>query len=340
MSSFLEVKNLSVAFPTEDGIVQATNEVTFSVDLGQTLAIVGESGSGKSVSNLAIMGLHNPKSTRISGQAIFNLESGPIDVLTAPTETVRKMRGSTMSMIFQDPMSSLHPFFTIGNQIAESWLLHNEGGKKEARARVIEMLDLVGIPSADRRVDDYPHQFSGGMRQRAMIAMALVNNPKLLIADEPTTALDVTIQAQIIELIKQVQKEFNMAVILITHDLGVVAEVADHINVMYAGRLVETGPVDDVFYNSDHPYTRGLLNSIPRVDSFHGGRLSTIPGQPPSLIHLPNGCSFQPRCSYAKHVFGNKCEISMPELSQKAANHLARCHLSEAEIISATKAGA
>ena len=257
MSSFLEVKNLSVAFPTEDGIVQATNEVTFSVDLGQTLAIVGESGSGKSVSNLAIMGLHNPKSTRISGQAIFNLESGPIDVLTAPTETVRKMRGSTMSMIFQDPMSSLHPFFTIGNQIAESWLLHNEGGKKEARARAIEMLDLVGIPSADRRVDDYPHQFSGGMRQRAMIAMALVNNPKLLIADEPTTALDVTIQAQIIELIKQVQKEFNMAVILITHDLGVVAEVADHINVMYAGRLVETGPVDDVFYNSDQPYTRG-----------------------------------------------------------------------------------
>ena len=339
MSAFLEVKNLSVSFPTEDGLVHATNDVSFAVELGQTLAIVGESGSGKSVSNLALMGLHNPKSTKISGQAIFNLDGGPIDVLAAPEETVRKMRGKTMSMIFQDPMSSLHPLYSIGNQISEAWLLHNEGGKKEAKARAIEMLDLVGIPSASKRVDDFPHQFSGGMRQRAMIAMALVNNPKLLIADEPTTALDVTVQAQIMELIKNMQKEFNMAVILITHDLGIVAEVADDINVMYAGRLVEAGQVYDVFYNSDHPYTRGLLASIPRVDSFHGGRLSTIPGQPPSLINLPSGCSFNPRCAFANQVAGNRCQTEMPELTAKAPKHLARCHLSAAEIASASKNG-
>jgi peptide/nickel transport system ATP-binding protein len=339
MSAFLEVRNLSVGFPTEDGFVQATNDVSFSVELGQTLAIVGESGSGKSVSNLAIMGLHNPKSTNISGQAIFNLETGPIDVLAAPEEIVRKMRGKTMSMIFQDPMSSLHPFYSIGNQISEAWLLHNDGGKKEAKARAVEMLDLVGIPGASRRVEDFPHQFSGGMRQRAMIAMALINNPKLLIADEPTTALDVTIQAQIMELIKNMQKEFNMAVILITHDLGIVAEVANDINVMYAGRLVETGEVDDVFYNSDHPYTRGLLASIPRVDGFHSGRLSTIPGQPPSLIHLPSGCSFSPRCAFANQVAGNKCLTEMPMLLSKAPNHFARCHLSETEISTAVKKG-
>lgn len=332
MKPFLEVNNLSVEFHTEDGVVRATEDVSFSVELGETLAIVGESGSGKSVSSMALMGLHNPKRTKISGEAIFHLNPTTIDVITASEATIRTMRGKTMSMIFQDPMSSLHPYFTVGNQIAEAWLLHNRGSKKEAHKRAIQMLDLVGISDAKNRVDDYPHQFSGGMRQRVMIAMALINNPQLLIADEPTTALDVTVQAQILTLLKDMQKEFNMAIILITHDLGVVAEIADRINVMYAGRLVEQASVDEIFYRCAHPYTRGLLASIPRVDELGGGQLKTIPGQPPSLISLPQGCAFEPRCEYAQYVPAGKCSKVNPETTEKALGHSTRCHLSAEQI--------
>jgi peptide/nickel transport system ATP-binding protein len=254
------------------------------------------------------------------------------DVVSASSETVRKLRGGTVSMIFQDPMSALHPYFTIGNQVSEAWLLHNDGTKEDARKKSIEMLDLVGISDAKNRFDSYPHQFSGGMRQRVMIAMALVNHPKILIADEPTTALDVTVQAQILKLLKDMQKEFNMAVILITHDMGVVAEVADRINVMYAGRLVEEGQVDEIYKNPVHPYTIGLLQSVPRVDQIRGTRLKAIPGQPPSLISLPGGCAFEPRCEFAKYVPDNRCKSTRPEVEIKLAGHQARCHLSAQEV--------
>jgi peptide/nickel transport system ATP-binding protein len=328
MSKFLEVENLNVSFPTEDGMVRASNGVTYSVGLGETLAIVGESGSGKSVSNLAVMGLHNPTRTEISGKAILNLQSGPVDVITAPTETVRKLRGKEMAMIFQDPMSALHPFFSIGDQIAEAWHLYNKGSKADGKKKALEMLELVGIPDAAKRINDFPHQFSGGMRQRAMIAMALVNNPSLLIADEPTTALDVTVQSQILSLLKELQIKFNMAIILITHDLGVVAEFADRICVMYGGRIVEDGTVEDIFYSPKHPYTLGLLNSVPRITSGTSHRLKAIPGQPPSLINLPKGCSFAPRCEYASKVPGGKCETEVPTLDVKNTGHLSRCFLS------------
>ena len=278
MSAFLEVKNLTVSFPTEDGLVQASNDISFSVDRGETLAVVGESGSGKSVTSLAIMGLHNRQTTNINGSAMLNLESGPIDVISAPEDQVRRLRGKAMSMIFQDPMSALHPYYSIGDQLSEAWRLYNKGDKKAGFKRATEMLELVGIPDASKRVKEFPHQFSGGMRQRVMIAMALINNPSLLIADEPTTALDVTVQSQILQLLKDMQKEFNMAVILITHDLGVVAEVADRVNVMYAGKIVEQGVADSIYYKPDHPYTIGLLNSIPRVDQLEGKRLIAIPG--------------------------------------------------------------
>lgn len=328
MSKFLEVRNLNVSFPTEDGMVRASNGVTYSVGLGETLAIVGESGSGKSVSNLAVMGLHNPTRTEISGEAILNLASGPIDVISAPSETVRKLRGKEMAMIFQDPMSALHPFFSIGDQIAEAWHLYNEGSKSDGKKKALEMLELVGIPDASKRINDFPHQFSGGMRQRAMIAMALVNNPSLLIADEPTTALDVTVQSQILSLLKELQVKFNMAIILITHDLGVVAEFADRICVMYGGRIVEDGTVEDIFYRPKHPYTLGLLNSVPRISSGTSHRLKAIPGQPPSLINLPQGCSFAPRCEYTSKVANGQCAIEVPSLDEKSAGHLSRCFLS------------
>ena len=332
MTKFLEVKNLSVSFPTPDGLVKASNNVSYSVDLGETLAIVGESGSGKSVSNLAVMRLHNPVSTQISGSAIVNLPTGPIDVISADPEVVRRLRGKVMSMIFQDPMSALHPYYSVGAQIAEAWALYNEGSKKDGLKRAQQMLDLVGIPAADKRVNEFPHQFSGGMRQRVMIAMALVNNPSLLIADEPTTALDVTVQAQILSLLKDLQKEFNMAIILITHDLGVVAQVADRVSVMYGGKVVESATADQTFYKSIHPYTLGLLGSIPRVDLKGSHRLLAIPGQPPSLINLPAGCSFEPRCSFARDVADNKCKVTEPELTEKSVGHQTRCHLSIEEL--------
>ena len=332
MSKFLEVENLNVSFPTEDGMVRASNGVTYSVGLGETLAIVGESGSGKSVSNLAVMGLHNPSRTQISGKAILNLASGPIDVIASPAETVRKLRGKEMAMIFQDPMSALHPFFSIGDQISEAWHLYNDGSKAEGKKKALEMLELVGIPDAAKRVNDFPHQFSGGMRQRAMIAMALVNNPSLLVADEPTTALDVTVQSQILSLLKELQMKFNMAIILITHDLGVVAEFADRICVMYGGRIVEDGTVEDIFYQPKHPYTLGLLNSVPRISAITSHRLKAIPGQPPSLINLPKGCSFAPRCEYTSKVASGKCATEVPSLDVKSAGHLSRCFLSTESI--------
>jgi peptide/nickel transport system ATP-binding protein len=332
MSQFLEVTDLNVTFPTEDGDVRASNEVSYSVGLGETLAIVGESGSGKSVSNLAVMGLHNPTRTNITGSAILNLPAGSIDVISAPTETVRRLRGKEMSMIFQDPMSALHPFFSIGDQIAEAWHLYNKGSKKDGIKKATEMLELVGIPDVGRRVHDYPHQFSGGMRQRAMIAMALVNNPSLLIADEPTTALDVTVQSQILTLLKSLQKELNMAIILITHDLGVVAEFADRICVMYGGRIVESGSVEDIFYRPSHPYTLGLLNSVPRITNGTSHRLKAIPGQPPSLIELPAGCAFEPRCEYSSRVTSGACLMQVPLLIEKAPSHSSRCHLSVDEL--------
>ena len=332
MKPFLEVKNLSVSFPTEDGLVRASNDISFTVARGETLAVVGESGSGKSVTSLAVMGLHSRRTTEISGQAILNLPTGPIDTVAAPPEEVRKLRGKSMAMIFQDPMSALHPYYSIGDQISEAWGLYNKGSKKDGIKRAIEMLDLVGIPSADKRVKEFPHQFSGGMRQRVMIAMALVNNPSLLIADEPTTALDVTVQSQILKLLSDMQKEFNMAVILITHDLGVVAEVADRVCVMYAGKIVEQSAINEIYYKPDHPYTIGLLNSIPRVDELEGRRLLAIPGQPPSLISLPSGCAFRSRCTFSELVPNHRCAKEVPDLDEKLVGHFSRCHLSEDQL--------
>lgn len=332
MKPFLEVKNLSVSFPTEDGLVRASDGISFSVARGETMAVVGESGSGKSVTSLAVMGLHNRKSTNISGEAILNLPTGPVDTISAPPEVVRKLRGKSMAMIFQDPMSALHPYYTIGNQITEAWGLYNEGSKADGIKRAVELLDLVGIPGAAKRVNEYPHQFSGGMRQRVMIAMALVNNPSLLIADEPTTALDVTIQSQILQLLRDMQKEFNMAVILITHDLGVVAEVADRVCVMYAGKIVEQSNIDEIYYRPDHPYSIGLLNSIPRVDRLGDQRLQAIPGQPPSLISLPPGCAFRPRCAHSTLVPNNRCMTDVPNLDEKMSGHFSRCHLTSLQL--------
>jgi peptide/nickel transport system ATP-binding protein len=324
--SFLEVRDLRVGFPTDDGLVQAVDGVGFSLERGRTLGIVGESGSGKSVSSLAIMGLLNRRRAKITGEVIVNGD----DLISASEEVVRKHRGNDMAMIFQDPMSSLHPFYTIGAQVAEAYLVHNKVPKEKAWDHAVQMLDRVGIPEPAKRAKDYPHQFSGGMRQRAMIAMALVNNPALLIADEPTTALDVTVQAQILALIADVQKEFNSAVIIITHDLGVVADVADDVMVMYAGRVVERGSVHDIFYRPEMPYTVGLLSSAPRMDVI-SERLIPIAGQPPSLLRLPAGCSFAPRCFAKDRVADGLCASSMPDLLVSEPGHDVRCHLTSAE---------
>jgi peptide/nickel transport system ATP-binding protein len=267
--TLLEVKNLSVGFPTPDGVVHAVNDISFSVNPGETLAIVGESGSGKTVTNLALMGLLNSNTAQISGSARFQSHSGEIDLLGIDRNDLQKYRGRDVSMIFQDPMSSLHPYFSIGDQIIEAHQVHNEVDLEVSRDRAIELLGLVGIPDPASRINSFPHQFSGGMRQRVMIAMALVNNPSLLVADEPTTALDVTVQAQILSLLKDLQSEFKMAIILITHDLGVVAGAADRVNVMYAGRIVESANVFDLYAKPSMPYTQGILDSIPRLDLPH-----------------------------------------------------------------------
>src|SRR3712207_6267946 len=298
MPALLEVEDLRVHFETEDGLVKAVDGITYSVDSGQTLGIVGESGSGKSVSSLTVMGLTRARNARISGSVVFDGK----ELANASDDELRGIRGDDIAMIFQDPLSSLHPFYKVGDQIVEAIQSHKDVSKAQAYDRAVEMLNLVGIPGPRRRASSYPHEFSGGMRQRAMIAMALANDPKLLIADEPTTALDVTVQAQILELIERLQREFDTAVVIITHDLGVVAEMADEIAVMYAGRVVEQGKADTIFAAPEHPYTWGLLSSIPRLDSPRGEPLVPIGGRPPSLINLPSGCSFHPRCPYVKEA--------------------------------------
>jgi peptide/nickel transport system ATP-binding protein len=291
----LRVEDLRVEFHTEDGVVHAVDGITYQVRAGQTLGIVGESGSGKTVSSLTTLGLTRYQGAQISGRILFEGR----DLVQVPEEELRAIRGNEIAMIFQDPLSSLHPLYRVGKQIIEAVRTHREISKQQARARAIELLGLVGIPDPGNRVDQYPHEFSGGMRQRAMIAMALANDPKLLIADEPTTALDVTVQAQILALMERLQSELGMAIVIITHDLGVVAEMADDIAVMYAGRIVETAPTAEIFASPEHPYTWGLLRSIPRLERDREELLVPIPGTPPSLIRPPSGCHFHPRCLYA-----------------------------------------
>jgi peptide/nickel transport system ATP-binding protein len=320
--AFLEVRDLVIHFPTDDGLVKSVDGLSFGLERGRTLGIVGESGSGKSVTSLGLLGLHNRKNANVSGEIWLDGQ----EIVGSSPDQVRRMRGRKMSMIFQDPLSSMHPFYTIGAQIIEAYRIHNDVSKQVARKHAVEMLDRVGIPQPDRRVDDYPHQFSGGMRQRAMIAMALSCDPELLIADEPTTALDVTVQAQILDLIRDLQKEFNSAVIIITHDLGVVAELSDDILVMYGGRCVEYGDVEDIFHSPEHPYTWGLLGSMPRLDRDRTERLLPIKGSPPSLINVPQGCAFSPRCGFAELNDG-RSETERPELREIAPGHRVACHL-------------
>jgi peptide/nickel transport system ATP-binding protein len=324
--SLLEVRDLAVHFPTDDGLVKAVDGISLRLERGQTLGIVGESGSGKSVTSLAIMGLHHGTNANIDGRIWLDGE----ELVNANPGRVRQLRGSKMAMIFQDPLSSLHPYYTVGAQIAEAFLIHNKVSKKIARKHAIEMLNRVGIPQAVSRVDDYPHQFSGGMRQRAMIAMALSCDPELLIADEPTTALDVTVQAQILDLISGLQDEYHSSVIMITHDLGVVAELCDDILVMYAGKAVEYGTAEDVFHRAGHPYTWGLLDSMPRLDRERAERLTPITGTPPSLINVPPGCAFHPRCAYAE-LTGGRSQADIPLLREVDAGHLVACHLTASQ---------
>jgi peptide/nickel transport system ATP-binding protein len=325
MSPFLDVRDLQVHFPTEDGVVKAVDGLSLQLERGRRLGVVGESGSGKSVTALSIMSLHPPGSARISGEIWLDGH----ELVSADPEQVRKLRGRSMAMIFQDPLSALHPYYTVGAQIVEAYRLHHDVSKRTARAHAVELLARVGIPQPRARVDDYPHQFSGGMRQRAMIAMALSCNPALLIADEPTTALDVTVQAQILDLIRDLQAEFNSAVLIITHDLGVVAELADDILVMYAGRAVEYGPAREVFSAPQHPYTWGLLGSMPRWDRERTARLAPIPGTPPSLINLPSGCPFHPRCAFSE-LTGGRSRTVTPELRAAGPEgHLVSCHLAD-----------
>jgi peptide/nickel transport system ATP-binding protein len=317
----LEIRDLSVAFATEDGLVRAVDGVDLTVRRGQSVGVVGESGSGKSVSMLTIMGLSRTRNAQITGTAMFEGE----DLLKASDAELRRIRGDDIAMIFQDPLSSLHPFYKVGWQLIEGIQAHRDVSKAQARERAVELLGLVGIPSPRDRVDSYPHEFSGGMRQRAMIAMALANEPKLLIADEPTTALDVTVQAQILELIGRLQQELNMALVLITHDLGVVAEVTEEVNVMYAGEVVERAPTHRIFAAPQHPYTWGLLRSIPRLDRPRDEPLVPIPGRPPSLIAPPAGCRFYPRCFYEPA----EARDTHPELEGvvEESDHSVRCLL-------------
>jgi oligopeptide/dipeptide ABC transporter ATP-binding protein len=317
--TLLEVKDLAVSFPTADGVVRAVRGVSFDVAEGQTLGIVGESGSGKTVLTQTLLGL--TPGADISGNAIFD----GTDLLALPQDRMREVRGAKISVIFQDPLTSLHPLYRVGWQIAEMIRTHDRSvSKKEAEQRAVELLKRVGIPHPERRVDDYPHQFSGGMRQRAMIAMALSLEPRLIIADEPTTALDATVQAQILDLLLRLQAESRTALIMITHDLGVIADIADEVLVMYAGRAAEKAAKRDIFYAPHHPYTKGLLESIPN-SSAAGGRLRPIPGQPPSLINLPSGCKFHPRCGYVM----DRCLTEEPDLRPvgEAGGHVSACWL-------------
>ncbi|ANP49250.1 peptide/nickel transport system ATP-binding protein [Streptomyces griseochromogenes] len=321
---FLSVRDLRVHFSTEDGLVKAVDGLSFDVEKGKTLGIVGESGSGKSVTNLSILGLHNRERTTMDGEIILDGQ----ELLTASERTLEKLRGNKMSMIFQDALASLSPYHTVGVQIAETYRKHTGCTKKEARVRAVEMLRRVGIPQPDVRVDEYPHQFSGGMRQRAMIAMALVCDPELLIADEPTTALDVTVQAQIMDLLKDLQQEFGTAIIFITHDLGVIADIADDVLVMYGGRCVERGTKKEVLRAPDHPYTLGLMNSMPTLNGSVDVPLTPIPGSPPSLLNPPSGCRFHPRCAFAEKVSGGLCSSDRPTLEVVEGRGSA-CHLTQ-----------
>ncbi len=318
MAPLLEVRDLKTQFFTQDGVVKAVDGVSFHVNRGETLGIVGESGCGKSVTSLSIMRLiPSPPGKIAEGQILFDGE----DLLGMSEEEMRHIRGNRIAMIFQDPMTSLNPVLTVGRQITEALELHMKLSKREATNRAAELLDMVGIPSASKRLDNYPHQFSGGMRQRVMIAMALSCNPELLIADEPTTALDVTIQAQILELINRLREELETAVILITHDLGVVAGMTDRVTVMYAGKVVEEGPTKEIFSNPRMPYTIGLLRSIPRLDEDRGRKLTPIRGLPPSLIDLPQICPFSPRCDYVQE----RCLTTVPPLRSVGPDHRAAC---------------
>ncbi|SEK77663.1 oligopeptide transport system ATP-binding protein [Blastococcus sp. DSM 46786] len=325
----LEVDDLRVQFRTDSGLVNAVNGVSYTVSERETLAILGESGSGKSVSAQAIMGiLDSPPAEITSGRIVFEGR----DLLTLPEEEQRKVRGPGISMIFQDALSSLNPVYSVGFQIGEMFRAHRGTSRKEAKQKAVELMDRVRIPAAKQRVDDYPHQFSGGMRQRVMIAMALALDPRILIADEPTTALDVTVQAQVMDLLKDLQRDTGMGLILITHDLGVVNEVADNVAVMYAGRIVERGTVDEVFGNPAHPYTDGLMRSIPQVE-VKGGRLQPIGGQPPNLAAIPSGCPFNPRCprrrTGAEAATGRDCVTDVPPLRLVVPGREAACHYSE-----------
>jgi peptide/nickel transport system ATP-binding protein len=337
-TSFLEVRDLRVHFPTDDGVVKSVDGVSFALEKGKTLGIVGESGSGKSVTSAALLGLHKGTRAQVSGEVWLDNE----ELIGLSERDMRALRGNKVSMIFQDPLSALHPFFTIGAQISEAYRVHHKVSKREAHIRAVDMLERVGIPQPDKRAKSYPHEFSGGMRQRAMIAMSLVCNPELLIADEPTTALDVTVQAQILDLIRGLQEEFGSAVIIITHDLGVVAEIADDILVMYGGRRVEYGSVRDVLKHPEHPYAWGLLQSMPHLGGDVNVRLNPIMGAPPSLINLPTGCAFHPRCDFRDRVEGDRCVTERPELRPVPGTdkHIAACHLDEdskTEIRSAAK---
>jgi oligopeptide/dipeptide ABC transporter ATP-binding protein len=319
----LTIRDLTVEFDTDDGVVHAVSGVTYDVLPGETLGIVGESGSGKSVSTMSLLGLiPQPPGRVVSGEAVFDGR----DLLQMKDNELRRIRGGAVAMVFQDPMTSLNPVFKVGDQIAEALVAHGRGAK-EAAGRAVELLRLVGIPNPDQRVNQYPHEFSGGMRQRAMIAMAIANEPKLLIADEPTTALDVTIQAQIIEVMKKAQEETHAATILITHDLGLIAELADRVVVMYAGRVVEEGDVHTIFASPRHPYTIGLMESLPRL-TVDDDWLRPIPGQPPSLINVPPGCPFHPRCFLAQGRA--RCREEVPPLrSIEESAHLSACHFAE-----------
>jgi peptide/nickel transport system ATP-binding protein len=319
----LEVKNLKVHFPTEDGLVKAVDGVSFAVAPGETLGVVGESGSGKSVSFLTVMGLVTRREARISGEVLFRGQ----DLLKIPEEEMREIRGAKVSMIFQDPLTALNPVHRVGSQIAEVFQVHRKTSRKEAFEESVNLLQLVGIPQPRDRARQYPHEFSGGMRQRAMIAMALALNPDLLIADEPTTALDVTVQAQILDLIDRLKEEFDAAVVMVTHDLGVVAEHCDEIIVMYAGKIAEYGDRRDIYYGAHHPYTWGLMQSISRIDQDRNERLRPIKGQPPSLIRVPAGCPFNPRCPYVMEI----CRTEVPPLLPSNGHHASACHLPLAE---------
>ncbi|MEV4631303.1 ABC transporter ATP-binding protein [Micromonospora sp. NPDC049523] len=325
---YLRVDDLKVRFDTPDGAVRAVDGVSFAVDRGRTLGIVGESGSGKSVTSLAVLGLHDPRRTTVSGE----IRVGGRDIVGRPEEEIRRLRGRDMAMIFQDPLSALHPYYSVGRQIGEAYRIHHpDASRRQARQRSVDLLGRVGIPQPAKRIDQYPHEFSGGMRQRAMIAMALVNDPDLLIADEPTTALDVTVQAQILDLLADLQAEFNSAIILITHDLGVVSQVAHEVLVMYGGRAVEHGSVEQVLRRPQHPYTWGLLASVPSLRGAADADLVPIGGNPPSLINLPPGCAFHPRCRYADRN-GDRSRTDVPQLRQvQERGHLVACHLAEPE---------